>query len=162
MRYLSLIALLGQPFFVAGMAVDTVSLSTAFMMRIDSLKLLPDGSLADKNILDDMSSLFQKYLHRYDHERLKGILAEDSQVEASALKVFRSCMALEYQYEKARINGLFGSIEGEKQYLSAQAPIAYEVYIALLKKIAHLKEALGSVEKSIPVPVLEKNSSSLS
>lgn len=132
-----------QPFFVVGMAVDTVSFRAALMTRIDSLKLLPDGSLADKNIVGDISAFSQKYLHMHDHERLNSILLEDSESKASALKVFASCIALENQYEKAKLKGLFGSVEGEKQYLSAQAPIAYEVYIAILKKIADLRKVSG-------------------
>jgi len=125
------------------MATDTVSFRTVLIDRINGVVLLPDGSLADKNIISDIASFTQQYLHMYDHDRLVGILIEESKKDTSAFKVFASCIAIEYQYEKAKRKGLFGSVQGQNQYLTAQAPAAYEIYIALLRKIAELKKIAG-------------------
>lgn len=143
MRYFCVVAIFVYTFRVAGMAMDTTESRSALMGRINSLLLLPDGSLADKNIVSDVSVFSQSYLHAYDHERLVGILVEDSKKNVSAFKVYATYIAIEYQYSKALRDGLFGTVQGEKQFLSAQAPIAYEVYIAIFKKIAELKKESG-------------------
>lgn len=143
MRSFYVVAIFLHTIPVVGMVMNTGVSQTALMGRIDSLLLLPDGSLADKNIVSDISVFSQGYLHSYDHERLVGILVEDSKKNASAFKVYATYIAIESQCAKAVREGLFGTVQGEKQFLSAQAPIAYEVYIAIFKKIAELKKRAG-------------------
>lgn len=140
MRYLFILPFFLSIFLLPVLEGNDVVTQAALIGRIYVMTLLSDGSLTDKNIVADINYFSRPYLHPYDHDRLAAILAEDSEKRVSAFQVYVTYSALKAQYNNALHKKLFGSPQGEKQYLSLQAPIAYELYIATFKKIADLKK----------------------